>query len=159
MTKDEKVRLVTCNLRDMDMKMRPTTYRKCGSATGVEASPRVAFRMSPYARGVITDGPSLRPCAQFKPEGLPPEVDHDQSYGSGHIRCPACRWQPDKNSRWFCVAMGPPENFATGCGHGWNTFDTRGQCPGCKHQWRHTTCLSCSVTSLHDDWYAVPGKP
>ena len=69
------------------------------------------------------------------------------------IRCPICRWQPPRSSRWYCLPMGAPENFAGGCGHRWNTFDTRGLCPGCSYQWKHTSCLRCGSTSVHEDWY------
>jgi hypothetical protein len=74
----------------------------------------------------------------------------------GRIRCPVCFWQPPRSSVWCCLPMGSPEFFAGGCGHAWNTFTTRGRCPGCNHQWRHTTCLRCQVTSRHEDWYATP---
>ena len=37
----------------------------------------------------------------------------------------------------------------------WNTFATRGLCPGCQHQWRYTSCLECAAWSLHEDWYAA----
>ena len=43
--------------------------------------------------------------------------------------------------------------FAGGCNMSWNTFDTKGRCPGCSHQWRHTSCLKCQAWSPHDDWY------
>jgi hypothetical protein len=69
------------------------------------------------------------------------------------IRCPSCGWQPAPSSRWFCVAAGPPEHFSPGCGTSWNTFDTRGRCPGCDHQWRWTACLACGAWAPHDDWY------
>ncbi len=69
------------------------------------------------------------------------------------IRCPLCKWQPQKSSRWYCADLPFPENFFDGCETHWNTFDTRGKCPGCQHQWRYTTCLSCSQHSVHEDWY------
>ncbi len=139
---------------------------KFAGATAFEASQRVAFYRAPESQTVMqrADNPKSRvpkPAKAFRPEGLPPETMHDDDPTSGsghHILCPACKWIPDKHSRWFCIAMGPPENFTGGCGQGWNTFDTRGVCPGCKHTWKHTTCLNCSVTSLHDDWYVVPGS-
>jgi hypothetical protein len=135
--------------------------RKFASTIGFEANTRVAFYRVPDMQraDVGKSGRVPKPAQAFRPEGLPPETFHDDdpAYGSGKICCPACQWQPDKYSRWFCISMGPPENFSGGCGNGWNTFDTRGVCPGCQHHWRHTTCLSCSVTSLHDDWYASPG--
>lgn len=58
------------------------------------------------------------------------------------IRCPKCAWRPGKHDRWVC-----------GCGHQWNTFDTRGICPACDAAWRDTQCLRCHAWSLHDDWY------
>jgi hypothetical protein len=60
------------------------------------------------------------------------------------IRCPACGWQPGKSSTWCCMP---------GCGHVWNTFETRGVCPGCDKEWTSTACLKCGVWSPHDDWY------
>ena len=78
---------------------------------------------------------------------------------NGRIRCPHCRWQPERGSRWLCYPAGAPEFFFGGCGASWNTFDTRGRCPGCSHQWRFTSCLACSKWALHDDWYEPePGK-
>jgi hypothetical protein len=137
-------------------------HRKFTNSLGFEASQRVAFyRATEMQRADVgKSGRVPKPAQAFRPEGLPPETIHDDdpAHGSGQkVQCPACKWVPDGHSRWFCVAMGPPENFTGGCGHGWNTFDTRGVCPGCKHRWRHTTCLNCTVTSLHDDWYVVPG--
>jgi hypothetical protein len=95
----------------------------------------------------------------FTPDGKLPDRDFDLLSANAKIRCPACAWEPNRKSTWFCVSMGPPENFTGGCGHVWNTFDTRGECPSCKHQWRHTTCLRCHVTSLHDDWYVAGSGP
>jgi hypothetical protein len=69
------------------------------------------------------------------------------------IRCPLCKWQPKPTHRWFCAPCGYPEYFADGCGTAWNTFNTRGRCPGCGHQWRWTACLRCEGWSLHTDWY------
>jgi hypothetical protein len=69
------------------------------------------------------------------------------------IRCPLCRWQPTPSSTWTCYGRGTPEGFFGGCGTSWNTFLTRGRCPGCAHQWRWTVCLRCSGWSLHEDWY------
>ena len=65
----------------------------------------------------------------------------------GRIRCPKCSWEPSKDSRWYCA--GAPDT----CGHCWNTFETRGVCPGCSKQWQTTDCLSCGASSPHDDWY------
>jgi hypothetical protein len=69
------------------------------------------------------------------------------------IRCPLCKWQPDESNRWYCANCGHPEYFFEACGTGWNTFTTRGVCPGCEHQWRWTACLNCAGWSLHEDWY------
>src|SRR5262249_20120361 len=74
------------------------------------------------------------------------------------IRCPLCRWRPDARSYWCCNDCAFPERFFAGCGMEWNTFDTRGLCPGCGHQWRWTGWLSCRGWSLHEDWYARDGE-
>lgn len=76
----------------------------------------------------------------------------------GRIRCPRCRWQPQRRHMWTCTPAGAPEYFDKGCGTAWNTFDTRGRCPGCSYQWRHTMCLACGGWSAHDDWYEPDGK-
>jgi|GEM_PF-1275423 len=78
-------------------------------------------------------------------------------FDSGRIRCPRCRWQPSKSSRWACVDYGDPEFYFNGCGTNWNTFETRGQCPGCRHRWQWTSCLQCQRMSRHEDWYANNG--
>ena len=59
------------------------------------------------------------------------------------IRCPLCQWQPRKRDRWQCR-----------CGTVWNTFDTRGLCPRCQHQWTQTMCLACHRWSEHEHWYS-----
>jgi hypothetical protein len=64
--------------------------------------------------------------------------------GSSNIRCPECRWRPEKDSRWSCEP---------GCGHCWNTFDTGGVCPGCDKRWHRTACLRCAAWSAHVAWY------
>jgi len=69
------------------------------------------------------------------------------------IRCPLCQWRPKPSHRWFCVPCGQPEYFDDGCGACWNTFSTRGRCPGCQHQWRWTACLKCAGWSRHEAWY------
>lgn len=65
--------------------------------------------------------------------------------GGPKIRCPLCKWRPRKEDRWGCR-----------CGTSWNTFDTRGKCPGCGFQWHVTQCLQCHQYSRHEDWYAPP---
>lgn len=68
--------------------------------------------------------------------------------GAPRIRCPRCAWEPRHHDRWSCHP---------GCGTSWNTFDTRGRCPGCGRQWLETACLACHRWSPHLDWYA-PGE-
>jgi DNA-directed RNA polymerase subunit RPC12/RpoP len=82
-------------------------------------------------------------------------AEHDQESEDGFIaiRCPLCSWRPAPSSRWSCVCEGTPEPHFEGCGTVWNTFSTRGRCPGCGHQWLWTTCLRCGQPSLHEDWY------
>lgn len=63
------------------------------------------------------------------------------------IRCPRCAWRPTALDRWQCYP---------GCDTVWNTFWTRGLCPGCGHQWLETACLKCRVTSPHEQWYHYP---
>jgi len=77
----------------------------------------------------------------------------DDEDAFGRIRCPLCGWQPTPSSMWCCHVSRTPEPFFEGCGTMWNTFSTRGRCPGCAHQWRWTTCLRCEGWSLHDEWY------
>jgi hypothetical protein len=77
----------------------------------------------------------------------------DEEETTRRIRCPLCEWQPDRRSRWYCDECPHPEGFLGGCGTMWNTFETRGRCPGCGHRWRWTSCLACGGWSLHDDWY------
>lgn len=70
----------------------------------------------------------------------------DQILGSvlPGIRCPQCKWTPRTNNLWSCK-----------CGHHWNTFDTRGLCPGCRYQWEITGCLQCGAMSPHPEWYVT----
>ena len=70
------------------------------------------------------------------------------------IRCPHCSWRPSASSLWCCYGIGTPEPSFEGCGMLWNTFSTKGLCPGCRHQWQWTSCLQCDQWSLHRDWYA-----
>jgi hypothetical protein len=69
------------------------------------------------------------------------------------IRCPRCSWTPGADSQWSCNSAGTPEPPFHSCGTVWNTFTTKGRCPGCAHQWRWTSCLQCRQWSLHMDWY------
>jgi predicted amidophosphoribosyltransferase len=76
-----------------------------------------------------------------------PEADDT---GTLRIRCPLCSWEPGPRDRWMC---------SPGCGHLWNTFDTRGVCPACAKHWLHTACHACSAWSLHEAWYEHPLSP
>jgi hypothetical protein len=83
-----------------------------------------------------------------------PETNLDDEEAFGRIRCPLCAWQPSPLDLWSCVwTEGSPELPFPSCGAIWNTFKTRGSCPGCRHQWRWTSCLRCAGWSLHEDWY------
>jgi hypothetical protein len=88
--------------------------------------------------------------------GLTPELEKLLQELTGgvrrrRIRCPLCRWQPTRASRWCC---GPD------CRHSWNTFDTGGRCPACSKQWKVTQCLACHRYSPHEAWYEKePGLP
>jgi hypothetical protein len=63
------------------------------------------------------------------------------------IYCPKCSWCPSATDRWVCNPS---------CGTVWNTFWTRGLCPGCGHQWQDTACLRCRKWSPHESWYHYP---
>ena len=58
------------------------------------------------------------------------------------IQCSSCEWNPDGDKHWACS-----------CGHIWNTFKTKGQCPKCKTQWKDTWCPACGQSTPHNDWY------
>jgi hypothetical protein len=80
-------------------------------------------------------------------------ISRDEEESFSGIRCPQCHWRPSASSRWCCECAGTPEPRFDACGAEWNTFSTRGRCPGCAHQWRWTSCLRCGQWSLHDEWY------
>lgn len=80
-------------------------------------------------------------------------AEDDEKTDFQKIRCPICKWQPNASSRWYCADCDFPENFSGGCGAMWNTFETRGKCPACAHQWIWTSCLACGGWSPHEDWY------
>jgi hypothetical protein len=63
------------------------------------------------------------------------------------IYCPACEWRPGPEDRWECVPS---------CATVWNTFWTRGVCPGCSYKWTKTQCLACGEVSPHEAWYHYP---
>jgi hypothetical protein len=101
---------------------------------------------------------SIMPLELLK-KGSAPEIIFDiedlleEDDAFGRIRCPLCAWRPDASSRWACVGFDGPESGFLGCGTVWNTFATRGRCPGCAHQWRWTSCLMCGEWSPHVEWY------
>jgi hypothetical protein len=71
-------------------------------------------------------------------------AEFEEMFGSilPGIRCPQCKWAPRTKNLWSCK-----------CGHHWNTFDTRGLCPGCAYQWEITGCVQCGAMSPHLEWY------
>jgi hypothetical protein len=90
---------------------------------------------------------------RLKPVETPAQTPaRDLANDFNRIRCPLCKWRPNASSRWYCGDCHYPEYFYEGCGTAWNTFVTRGLCPGCNHQWRWTI-LSCQRWSRHDEWY------
>jgi hypothetical protein len=99
-------------------------------------------------RELLKTGPGRLPTTFTRPGS-------NEAEAFGRIRCPLCRWQPASSSVWCCLWFDTPEPFFEACGTIWNTFLTRGRCPGCSHQWRWTLCLQCAGWSLHEDWYDV----
>jgi hypothetical protein len=77
----------------------------------------------------------------------------EEDEGLDGIRCPLCAWRPSQRDQWCCYSPDTPEPPFPSCGTTWNTFSTRGRCPGCSHQWQWTSCLRCGEWSLHVDWY------
>jgi hypothetical protein len=78
---------------------------------------------------------------------IPLPIDDDVDKDISGIRCPACKWRPSRTDTWTCNP---------GCGEVWNTFATRGECPGCQRRWVNTQCTRCGVWSEHDAWYERP---
>lgn len=66
------------------------------------------------------------------------------------IYCPECAWRPSGDDLWMCTK--------NECDTVWNTFWTRGVCPGCSYQWRNTQCLACAAFSPHESWYHYPDE-
>jgi hypothetical protein len=87
--------------------------------------------------------------------GVVSALDAEEPFES--IRCPLCSWRPTAESRWCCSCSDTPEPPFDCCYTMWNTFSTRGRCPGCSHQWQWTTCLRCQQPSRHEDWYEQSG--
>ena len=82
---------------------------------------------------------------RFVPKIL--EDDDDKDFSG--IRCPSCKWRPTRSDTWVC---------SPGCGEVWNSFATRGECPGCQLNLSQTQCTRCCVWSDHDAWYEEPGQ-
>jgi NMD protein affecting ribosome stability and mRNA decay len=62
------------------------------------------------------------------------------------VSCPKCGWAPDGGIYWMC----------SDCKTKWNTFDTRGRCPGCGRSYQVTSCpkkIGCGQISPHEEWY------
>lgn len=116
------------------------------------------FNITRHAQ-LLRDAVAIQPLAfdrqDFK---LDQKARSKRKEAPAKIRCPICRWNPTKAARWYCLPMGAPEHFTGGCGKRWHTFDTRGLCPSCRYQWKHTTCLRCGGTSLHEEWYEQEKK-
>lgn len=113
----------------------------------VKRSMDTALNHTPPVFLLLLEGRKRSPLIGRQTEKEAPTVDFSR------IRCPLCNWQPKPAHRWFCTSCSYPEYLDEGCGMCWNTFITRGRCPGCAHQWRWTACLNCAEWSLHADWY------
>lgn len=59
------------------------------------------------------------------------------------VRCPACGRAPEAGTAWQCSY----------CHWSWDTFATRGVCPGCAAHYPVTQCFGCHAMSRHEDWY------
>ena len=68
---------------------------------------------------------------------------------NAEIYCPGCKYRPHHEDRWACTPT---------CGTSWNTFWTRGVCPGCGHKWQVTECPACKANSPHEAWYHYPSQ-
>lgn len=75
---------------------------------------------------------------------LSPDIGDDTNDNGSGIRCPSCKWRPERSDMWSCNP---------GCGYAWNTFRTRGECPSCGKRWTKTQRMKCGVWHEHDDWY------
>ena len=97
---------------------------------------------------------SFRRASESEPSFDEARKQDEQDIDSRRVRCPLCRWQPSALDLWHCSDAGHPEYYFGGCGAMWNTFETGGRCPGCRHLWRWTMCLSCAGWSPHEEWYS-----
>jgi hypothetical protein len=108
---------------------------------------RLFAQIEPCA--AVEDLPQLGSFSAFRPSKAPPQrrpsaAELEEIFGAElpGIRCPKCEWKPRARVLWSCK-----------CGHQWNTFDTRGLCPGCGYQWEITACFQCRAESSHREWY------
>lgn len=99
-------------------------------------------------KGEVTGNHSLPVDSTQPPERTPLSTGPASMLGPEipGVHCPKCIWRPRAKNRWRCK-----------CGYQWNTFDTRGLCPGCGYQWEITACLECGEISPHKDWYITSG--
>src|SRR5215469_608356 len=84
---------------------------------------------------------------EYRPRPRPPRdpaLPPMRTPDGTEVRCPECKESPTAEDRWPCK-----------CGHVWNTFWTRGQCPACHYQWTVTQCPQCDEVSPHEDWYVT----
>jgi hypothetical protein len=95
--------------------------------------------MEPYCDSIIYHAKEGNPRFDF---GVKDRIEKKKAGSGGGIRCPKCRWIPRAHDTWMCH-----------CRQVWNTFDTRGKCPGCGFQWSQTVCLACLEWSAHEAWY------
>jgi hypothetical protein len=107
-----------------------------GAVTPAERPPRWLLKRGPGDAPIVVDVSDL---------------DEDSTFA--RIRCPHCAWQPAPSSSWACEGPDGAVPGFSGCGTVWNTFTTRGRCPGCHHAWRWTVCLRCGDWAPHEDWY------
>jgi hypothetical protein len=78
-------------------------------------------------------------------EPFDPTMSPGTPGGRPNVACPGCAYAPTPFDRWMCA----PD----GCGHMWDTFETRAKCPECGAVFPWTACPGCSKTYPHAAWY------
>ena len=128
---------------------RPTLVLAIRKVSGSNIRPRSAIFAQIGLCAGAEDLPQLGGFSAFRPSKAPAqrrlsaaEIEKVLGPELPGIRCPKCQWKPRVKVLWSCK-----------CGHRWNTFDTRGLCPECEHQWELTGCLQCGAMSPHLEWY------
>lgn len=83
------------------------------------------------------------------PDGRPvrPGPSLPNSSARPDVRCPRCHLVPPGDALWTCD-----------CGHRWDCFRTRGQCPTCGKSAKETRCPACDESSPHVAWYGKPRR-